>query len=295
MTGPDADIGGENVHKQDGKGYALGIVAEIADDAGHHAAADTEDGLTPGGGGRGDVVGGHKDGTDHQTACQHLGQGGDHAEALHKEGENEDGGDVQHGDLPDDDPTDQQIHAAGDQSDGAGLADGTAVGTQQQGQQIGHLLRRQRGGGGHGVRRGKGGSGHRAEGHQHKHTGGDGGVDQILADAAEQAFHHDDGEQSANDRGVSGNTSADNQLHTNDRTDSTQNHVQKQNSGIQSLGMLTGGNLKLILIVHWFSSYFHYLTIPTTGTILLLQIVRIHYTVKFGNCQTISSHYFNKK
>ena len=71
-----------------------------------------------------------------------------------------------------------------------------------------------------------------------------------LLQEADGNTRQDDGEQSANDRGVSGNTSADNQLHTNDRTDSTQNHVQKQNSGIQSLGMLTGGNLKLILIVH---------------------------------------------
>ena len=71
-----------------------------------------------------------------------------------------------------------------------------------------------------------------------------------LLQEADGNTRQDDGEQSANDRGVSGNTSADNQFHTNDRTDSTQNHVQKQNSGIQSLGMLTGGNLKLILIVH---------------------------------------------
>ena len=68
-------------------------------------------------------------------------------------------------------------------------------------QGIGGGTLRQRGSAGHGVHTGGGrivgqaalhGG---AKGHQHKHTGGDGGVDQVTADTAEQALDHHDGEE----------------------------------------------------------------------------------------------------
>ena len=123
---------------------------------------------------------------------------GDGAEHRH-------GGQIGHGDDGADDLGGDQIDAAQQQGDGAGLAQHAAVVAQQQGHIVGsaHLSADgQRSGGSQGVDAvgGVGIVGHAAgKAHSQGDAGHDGGVGHVIAQAAEQLLDDDDGDERAHD------------------------------------------------------------------------------------------------
>src|SRR5699024_8527753 len=83
LPGEYLNVRDGEVHQQNGEGNALGHGAQEADGAGDDAQADAEDQLALPGGGRGDIVGGHEKGPQHQSAREQLHDGvmaGDQAE-----------------------------------------------------------------------------------------------------------------------------------------------------------------------------------------------------------------------
>ena len=84
------------------------------------------------------IVGSHEDGTQQQTAGQHVAQGVNSVEG-HEEIACEHSGDEGHGHIPLDHLADNQVAVAQQQCDGAGLTDGATVSADQQLQQSGSL------------------------------------------------------------------------------------------------------------------------------------------------------------
>ena len=119
------------------------------------------------------------------------------------QGQHRHGGQIGHGDGGADDLGADEEEAAHQNGDGAGLAQHAAVGTQQQGQVAvrAHLPGHgQGGGGGEGVnvvhRMGVVGHGP-GKAHGHGDTAHDGGVGEVVAQAAEELLDHHDGDEGA--------------------------------------------------------------------------------------------------
>ena len=119
---PAVDEGCDAVHQQDGEADAFGVGSPGADDDGQQAAAGTEDELSALGHGRGDHVGGHEAGAEHDAAREDggewvgIGRGVDSPEDGAEEGG---GADKGHGDMPRDDSAAQQVDGAYQDSQGA--------------------------------------------------------------------------------------------------------------------------------------------------------------------------------
>ena len=121
------------------------------------------------------------------------------SEDSHKHGEGTQDGQGDGGGDPAESP---QIDPAQDQGEGA-VADHAAAHAQERGYEAEFISARQRRGGGdavHGVVRHGG-----AERDEQEAPAGKGGVQKVLAEAAEQAFHHKDGENAAEVGDVQGN------------------------------------------------------------------------------------------
>ena len=104
--------------------------------------------------------------------------------------------------MPGDDLADDQVDAAGDQSQGAGLTQAAAFPTDESVPQGGELvdgtLGDERQGGGRGDRIGEDPVGHAAgEGQEQDDTADDGRVCEVLAQAAEELLDHHDGKEIA--------------------------------------------------------------------------------------------------
>ena len=213
-SGAAIQIPHQGIHDQDREGHALGIAAKIADEDGQQAAAHAVDEAAGGRDGGGRVVGGHKDGAEQQAAREDLREHEiqPHVALREEEGQQGHRADVGDGDVPGDDPAQEQVDKAGDEQDGRHLTD-AAAGTaedevdQRRIRQLA-LLEGGEGGGGRddvdavgGDREvkqaeaclGGGEEAHLLRPGEEEDAGREGGVDEVFADSAEELFDNDDG------------------------------------------------------------------------------------------------------
>ena len=227
VNGPGAEV-----HDEDGVGHALGEAAEIADEYGQHAAACAEEQLAVEGNGAGGVVGGHEDGAQHQTAGEDVVEHPVHtAVALIAEDQAEQSHSAHegHGDAPGDDLAQNQIHAADDQSQSADLADAAGDLADEQVNEaviLGHcagIVQERKGRcHGSGVNGAPECSGDQIFAAHNGRIGGQqegaacqGGVQEVLADAAVELLYHHDGEEGADDGQPPGRRGRQNQSQQN--------------------------------------------------------------------------------
>ena len=199
-------MGADDIHKQNGEGYALRIAAGgIADEHGDNARAQREYDLAPLGGGRGGVIG------EHEDAAQQHAAGEDHIDGIitQNDAHERDGSHIHQRDGGGDDPANHQINKADDEGNGAGFAQTAAADTEEQildgGEAIHSALLDEGQGGraGNGIDARNVGIGGRPGGHlpgkgdEQEDTAGDGGIGEITADAAEQLLDDNNSDKAA--------------------------------------------------------------------------------------------------
>ena len=209
----------DQVHDEDGEGYAFRIGAEPADEHGDHAQPDgIEHAVVPPlRGSR--VIGRHKEGAEQQPAReklqQHFGRAPPQGERHHRGRE-----EIDERDAPVDDAADEQICPARENGDLAGLADAAADAAEQQLQNVRPISFRAPKGAGKGrraarkigrarrnVRRKEIAGGvcayelrhGRAVCEEEEHARRRRGVGKVFAQPAEEHLDDDDGEHAADD------------------------------------------------------------------------------------------------